>query len=261
MNANITEKQLKSQASILRRYLSEAGVAISHSQALEGLSRAHGWRNLATARAQFAPEAPVGHTEASMTGWVERLVFLGYAWADNIDHSESWYLYPADMGKEAAGDPLAFDFIRRLPPEHRFSPASSCVVDVYGEVPCIGKYELPGLVNRASAAQVLADYGLGVPADASALDVSCHDRGDDGHCSFWVTVRMPQALSDSLDALARKHFVETLAAGIREQAQDKGFAITRDTLADLAESECRACSLGEIASDREWHDLRIEFGF
>jgi hypothetical protein len=260
MNQNLTEKELKNQARILREYLESCGVAATHSQMLEGLSRVHGWRNLATARANFIPEVVeplrVEHTEASTQNWVERILFLGAWWEQDL--MDTWYAYPKGTTIDQTGElPLAC--VRRLPDEYRFKPESSRADHLYAELPALDYHGIPEWVSSSRKVEEdLVAHGMGIAKEGVTL--RRRDRGDDGAENYWVVVRMPEHVSDALDVTVRNYYVSVLAQLIRDRAEDNEFAITRGTLADLAFEESDQADMGE-PTEEELDALRREFGY
>lgn len=254
MNHVLTEKELKTQAHTLRDYLISCGVSVSHSQMLEGLSRVHGWRNLATARANFAPGITV-HKDDTMQNWTTRIAWFGSCWDDELD--DAWYLYPAGVTLDETTS-MGLDSLRRLPTMHVFNPKLTCAIHVYAELSDMSEHGIPDMARSSTVDQSMAEDGFGV--SDKGVSIRRHDRGDDGADNYWVEVRMPVAESERLDACARKVYATMLAECIRDTAADKEFAVTRDTLEDLACEEAEQARVTPPSSE-ELEALRLEFGF
>jgi len=260
MNQNLTDKELKNQARILRDYLESFGVNVKHTQVLEGLARVHGWRNFATARANFAPEVVkplrIEHTEADTRDWVERILFLGEWWERDL--VDAWYVYPKGVTMEQTAS-MDLSSIRRLPDEYRFKPETSRADYIYAELPDLAHHGIPDWVDSGSKAEEnLIDTGMGIAKEGISL--RRHDRRDDGAENYWVTVRVPVAVSDEIDAACLKEYVEEVAGRIRDTAEHQEFAITRSTLEDLAYEESEQANVGNPTA-QELEALRREFGY
>lgn len=260
MNQNLTDKELKNQARILRDYLESCGVTVKHTQVLEGLARVHGWRNFATARATFVPEVVtpprIAHTAAAVQPWVERILFLGAWWEQDL--MDTWYAYPKGTTLDQTGT-LPLGCVRRLPDEYRFNPELSCADHIYAELPALDYHGVPEWVSSSHKAEEdLVAHGMGVAKEGVTL--RRRDRGDDGAENYWVVVRMPEHVSDALDKATQAYFVTTLAGLIRARAEDNEFAVTRGTLADLAFEESDQADMGE-PTPAELDALRWEFGY
>lgn len=253
-NQNLTDKELKSQARILREYLTGCGVAVTHSQMLEGLARVHGHRNLATARASFPPEV-FEHSEAETKHWVDRVMWYGTWWNNVLE--DSWYVYPAGVTFEQTEN-MDLQSLRLVPDDYRLDPKSTCVSRVFAELPSIAQYDIPALADYNKSAQELAEHGFGLRAEG--VHVRRHDRQDDGGENYWIAVRMPAEVSEAIDRACRGEFVEVLAELIRERAEGNDFAVTRATLEELAFEECSEADMGEPTKE-ELEALRWEFGF
>lgn len=253
MNDQLTDKQLKNQARVLREYLASVGVVASHSQMLEGLARVHGHRNLATARASFAP-AIVEHSLAATDEWVTRVLWFGQWWND--EHLEDcWYAFPQGTTFDESN---SLQVLRQLPRGFRFDPRQTCVSHVYAELPALDAYGIPDRADERQAERVFAAEGFGLAKEG--LSIKRQDRGDDGAENYWAEVRMTPQASDALDAAARAHFVSELTSLIRARADDNEFAITRSTLEELAFEECAQADMGEPTQD-ELAALRVAFGY
>jgi len=260
MNQNLTDKELKNQARILKDYLESCGVTVKHTQVLEGLARVHGWRNFATARASFAPEvvkpARIEHTDADTQNWVERILFLGEWWERDL--VEAVYVYPKGVTLEQTGK-LDLSSIRRLPDGYLFKPELSRADHIYAELPDLAYHGIPDWVDsRLNAESNLVEMGMGVAKEGVSL--RRRDRGDDGAENYWITVRVPAAVSDEMDAACLKEYVDEVAGRIRETAADQEFAITRGTLEDLVFEESDQANVGDPTAE-ELAALRREFGF
>lgn len=260
MNQNLTENELKNQARILRDYLESCGVNVKHTQVLEGLARVHGWRNFATARANFASEvvkpARIEHTDADTRDWVERVLFLGEWWERDL--VDAWYVYPKGVTIEQT-DKMDLSSIRRLPDEYHFKPELSRADYVYAELPALDYHGIPEWVSSSrKAEETLVETGMGIAKEGVSL--RRRDRGDDGAENYWVTVRVPASVSDEIDAACLKEYVEEVAGRIRDTAAHQEFAITRGTLEELVYEESDQANVGDPTAE-ELAALRREFGY
>lgn len=83
-NQNSSVLSLKSQAKALRIYLAEEGMEISHSKALEAISRAHGYRDWNTASAILSQKQDDEYTASVVKQFLRRSNRGGTVWRVHV---------------------------------------------------------------------------------------------------------------------------------------------------------------------------------
>lgn len=209
----LNQQDAKARARILKTFLAEHGVNLSHGLMLEAVARMEHHKNWATFVAASTTEAALVKTAPQLAGWPLRVFFF--------DEDDALHVLPegASFADAARYDDWSLfqdtDAVR-APETFVFGPQVA-IQAVLAELPDVEQYGLPDSANDAVAAQWLRTrYGVAV---TNTLDVTVHDRGDDGATRIWFEARVEPRYAAQLPKESA-----TNAESSEERAWGKTFA-------------------------------------
>lgn len=189
----LNEKEAKNRARILKTFLAEQGVSLSHGVLLEAVARTEHHKNWATFLAASHAEQQLTPSAVDVASWPVYVFGL-----DDEDCFAT--VFPQGgldtLPKNQWGQTL--DTQAQPVPAGFVFDANVAIQAVRAEVPSIDEYGLPGLADESNApAWLREEFGVAV---VEPLDITVHDRGDDGMGCFWVEARVHPDLAKQLPA-------------------------------------------------------------
>jgi len=209
----LNEKEAKNRARILKTFLAEQGVNLSHGVLLEAVARTEHHKNWATFLAASNAQQKLSPSAADVASWPVFVFGL-----DDEDCITT--VFPQGgldtLMKNQWGQALN---TQAQPIPSGFVLDENVVIQaVRAEIPSVDEYGLPGLADESSApAWLREEFGVAV---IEPLDITVHDRGDDGMGCFWVEARVHPDYAKQLPAKAP---AKNTAEDLESQAWRKVF--------------------------------------
>jgi hypothetical protein len=221
MNGEIrmmNQQEAKARARILKTFLAEQGVNLSHGLMLEAVARMERHKNWATFLAAESADKAYLKTEAEVANWPIRVF--------TFDNDEEFRVLPAGVTLADASRYdtwRLFDNTGTVPVPEVFKFNSDVVVQaIRAETPATDEYGIPDFADEDYANKALReDFNLGAIAE---LDITLHDRGDDGATVAWFEARVSPAMARLLPAAEEQPATPaTLTAQAWQAAFDEVF--------------------------------------
>jgi len=188
----MNQQEAKARARILKTFLAEQGVNLSHGLMLEAVARMERHKNWATFLAAESAEKAFLKSEQEVANWPIRVF--------TFDNDEEFRVLPAGvtLADAARYDSWGlFNNTGAMPVPESFKFSSDVVVQaIRAETPATDEYGIPDFADEDYANKALQDdFNLAAIAE---LDITLHDRGDDGATIAWFEARVSPALAKLL---------------------------------------------------------------
>jgi hypothetical protein len=190
----MNQQEAKARARILKTFLAEQGINLTHGLMLEAVARMERHKNWATFLALESAEKAYLKSEEEISGWPVRVF--------TFDDDELFEVLPAGVTLADAARYDAwglFDNTGAMPVPESFKFNLDVVVQaIRAETPATDEYGTPDFADEDYANKALReDFNLAAIAD---LDITLHDRGDDGGTQAWFEARVSPAMAKLLAA-------------------------------------------------------------
>jgi hypothetical protein len=218
----LNQQEAKARARILKTFLAEHGVALPYGVMLEAVARTEHHKNWATYLAATQTQQALSPATADTASWPVRVFF--------VDVDEELRVLPqtVTLGNASRYDDWGlFDSSDALPVPEGFAFGPHIAIQaVRAELPSVGEYGLPDVANEETAATWLrAEYGVAV---TEPIDITVHDRGDDGGARFWFEARiepakaqaLPQVEPEDAETAARRYAIGRVFENAAGQSPD-----------------------------------------
>lgn len=190
----MNQQEAKARARILKAFLAEHGVNLSHGLMLEAVARMERHKNWATFLAVESAEKAYLKSEQEISDWPVRVF--------TFDNDEEFMVLPAGVTLADAARYNTwglYDNAGAMPVPESFKFNSDVVVQaIRAETPATDEYGIPDFADENYAGKALReDFNLAAIAEP---DITLHDRGDDGATLAWFEARVAPAMAKLLPA-------------------------------------------------------------
>jgi len=186
MEMVITKEVFKAQAKKQHAALKDRSVDVKLSDIQESLAIAYGYQNLATLYATFTQEANAVVDARPLLVQKDNLFVVTWMWTPDMgelaDHVMAIFPPGTTLNDVSTTNYVKLEALmdrRMVIPEGLVFSEETVVLENYAEVPCIDKYGLHDGANERVATKYFQE-SLGFRVPSSGVEVSLHDKGDDG---------------------------------------------------------------------------------